>query len=472
MSTSTIANGHTRTDTGSASHVWHRIRAVILPNMQDAPTEEEIRKHADVICALVLCGCMLFALAVGYSYGTMEQALMWGLPLCILSALCTKLGPGSSLNMHIQGALLACMAALHVHLARGMIEFHFSFFMLLPVMLSYKRISPLWSMGAVIAVLHLVMDSLQQAGYNCFIFNGPFFGLPAVALHAFYVVVFVSILSYLALSLRQHAKQAEETALLLGNLGKDKEVDFTYRAKPGNRGQMSRLGRVFNEYADNISMIVSAFKMLSLDIRELNEIAQELGQGSHLQIEGGNRASKDLRQFVQQLSNQADQAHSTAGQSKQMKDDCFDLVNELNQSMEHLSRMAKQTFEANRDIQALASSQVLTLNNEANNKLMVISASLDHMAERMQTFLAKLDVIKGGLSAVENQSVQVDRAVHMWIEEGHANQRKGWEVLGNMEQMQASAEEAFKTLNSTVDTIVRADGVVSEMDKRLSRFIV
>ena len=86
--------------------------------------------------------------------------------------------------------------------------------------------------------------------------------------------------------------------------------------------------------------------------------------------------------------------------------------------------------------------------------------------------MAKMDVLKSGLSAIENQAVSIDRATHQWVENGHGNQRQGWEVLGAMEGMQSRSENAFRTLGSTVQTILRADELMREMERRLARFDV
>ena len=97
---------------------------------------------------------------------------------------------------------------------------------------------------------------------------------------------------------------------------------------------------------------------------------------------------------------------------------------------------------------------------------------LDSLNERTNAFMAKMDVLKSGLSAIENQVVSIDRATHQWVENGHGNQRQGWEVLGAMEGMQSRTEIAFKTLGNTVQTILRSDELMREMEKRLSRFDV
>lgn len=458
---------------------WQELLALFNLSDSAGTSEEDLRKQADWFLLLVNFGAFVFATLVGMIYQQESSAWLYGAPLFLIALVLNLVRAGGAHNAHVHGTLLAMMAALHVHLARGMIEYHFGFFIFLAVMLIYRRAIVLWSMSGVILILHLVMDYLQQAGFECYIFRGTLFGLNAVLLHGFYVAVCATILSLLAAMLRRHAENALETAKLLERLDHGKGVDFLERAKPDSSGRVSRFGRMFNDYADNMTFIVAAFRMLRDDVNELRDISKSLGETNNLQMKEGSRAAEDLRKFVQELSSQAEQMKGCTSQTIQMKDDCFDLINEINQANEQLSRMAKQTFEANREIQALTSevtaggeSASASLGGANLNKLMVAAASLDHLVERMQTFVSKMELIKRGLSAVEDQTVQMDRMAHQATEEAHSNQRLGWELLGSIEQMQASTEDAFKTLRDTVGTIVRASKVVSEMENRLSRFQV
>ncbi|MFP5482369.1 MAG: hypothetical protein ACLGGW_03735, partial [Gammaproteobacteria bacterium] len=210
------------------------------PNATDFAS---IRINADWLCVIVSFACLVFATLEGLAYNNLAQALGWGIPLFLSSLAITRWHAGQPLTMHINAALLVGMGALHVHLARGLLEYHFSFFMLLPVMLAYRDTRPLLSMGLFIVIHHIVFDMLQQAGFECYIFRGPFSGMPAVALHGFYVAVAVLLLSVIAQTLRQHALAAEEGTKLLAYLDKEKGINLRVRAQTDEHGRMSRWGR-------------------------------------------------------------------------------------------------------------------------------------------------------------------------------------------------------------------------------------
>lgn len=431
---------------------------------------QAIRIHADWLCVWVSLACLGFATVQGLAYDNLAEALGWGVPLFAASYTITRFFAGQTLTMFLNAALLVGMGALHVHVARGLLEFHFSFFMLLPVMLAYRDTRPLIGMGLMIVVHHVVFDMLQRAGFECYIFRGPFSGLPAVALHGFYVVVAVLLLSMIARTLRDHALAAQESSQLISYLDKEKGINLTIRAQADATGKVSAMGKVFNDYADNMSLVVAAFKMLHTDIRELSLVAQHLGTDNTHQIEDSAQASRKLRAFIQNLGDQTRMGQNTADLSRKVTEDCFDLINALNQSLEQLQKISKNAFDSKQQLQNLHKALNSAPGSASLQHLQATLNSLDHLNERTNDFMNKMDLLKSGLNAIENQVVTIDRSTHQWVENGHANQRQGWEVLGAMDGMQTRAESALRTLGSTVQTILRADELTREMEKRLSRF--
>ena len=429
-----------------------------------------IRIQADQLCVWVSLACLGFAIVQGFAYGNVVEALGWGVPLFAASYTITRFFAGQTLTMYLNAALLVGMGALHVHVARGLLEFHFSFFMLLPVMLAYRDTRPLIGMGIMIVAHHIVFDMLQRAGFECYIFRGPFSGLPAVALHGFYVAVAVLLLSMIAKTLRDHALAAHESTQLISYLDKEKGINLRIRAQADAAGKVSAMGKVFNDYADNMSLVVAAFKMLRTDIRELSHIAKHLGADNTHQIEDSAMASRNLRTFIQNLGDQTRMGQTTADLSRKVTEDCFDLINGLNQSLEQLQKISKNAFDSKQQLQSLQRDLNNAPESASLQHLQATLNNLDHLNERTNDFMNKMDLLKSGLNAIENQVVSIDRSTHQWVENGHANQRQGWEVLGAMEGMQTRAESALRTLGSTVQTILRADELTREMEKRLSRF--
>lgn len=372
--------------------------------------------------------------------------------------------------MHIQGVLMVLMVSSQIHLSYGMTELHLGFFIIMPVLLLYHKPSVILSSGITIILVYWLMSAFEQAGYPVYLFHESANSLDRLLLHSTYVAFSIGLFSFIAQILRHNVKTSEEATELLSNFAQTDGVSLRKRAQPDSQGKLSIPGEAFNHYIDHIALTLSTFKMLSLDIRELNSITKQLKSGGNLRFEQVNEAAQFMRDFIQGLGKQTAQLQNMVSESNQLKDDCFDLINEVNQAIEQLSRISKQTYEANRDIQTLAADEKVPMSGELRNKLMVVAASLDHLTERTQTFSSRFEFLKSGLNAIDNLSVQIEHGIGQLLENGHNNQRAGWEVLSRMDQLQANAEEAFTILNNTIDTVTRADLAASEMEKRFSRF--
>src|SRR3546814_18265059 len=92
---------------------------------------------------------------------------------------------------------LMVMAALHISLTRGVIEFLFGIFVLLAVLTFYRDWLPIVVAAATIAIHHVGFHWLQHQGYPVFVMASHG-GWSMIFLHAFYVVVESLILIYLA----------------------------------------------------------------------------------------------------------------------------------------------------------------------------------------------------------------------------------------------------------------------------------
>lgn len=217
----------------------------------------------------------------------------------------------------------------------------------------------------------------------------------------------------------------------------------------------------------DLQFVLANINMLTTDLSELNELANQLGKDNTFRMTEGVQTAEGLQTFIQTLKQQTTQAQQAADQSSQLTQDCFDLINELNQSLDLLTRMGKQSHEANRDIQFFAEQAHDKMPEATRHGLMAVAASLEHLNERMQAYMAKIDVLKRGLSALENDAVSLDRTAHHWIEEGHNNQRQGWTLLSNIEQLQTGAEDAYATLGSSVKTVLRVNKLIEDLDRRL-----
>jgi methyl-accepting chemotaxis protein len=129
-------------------------------------------------------------------------ALAVGLPTWALCGWLVQSYGGQVVTRCAIAAGLMVFSGLQIHQAHGMIEAHFSVFVLLALPLYYRDWVPLVVAAAVIAVHHIGFDMLQRAGAPVWVFasNG---GLGIVLLHAAYVVFETALLVLMAVRLRR-----------------------------------------------------------------------------------------------------------------------------------------------------------------------------------------------------------------------------------------------------------------------------
>lgn len=420
---------------------------------------QAIRRNADKLCAAVAGLTLAAGLALAFPNPHYLAILGIAVALAAVSLGWTALRGGTNSSMVIQALVFAGASVLNMqtsHYAPFSLE---TPLVLLGVLLMYRNPLPIVLMGASTLLFQFVFIALTEHTL-----------LSTVLSSAIMLGLATALMIPLARRLAVHAALADESVLILSRLHNKGKVNFATPIAANSKGEISDLAKTFNEYAENMTFVVAGFQMLKSDIQEMAQLTEPLGHDHVRQQDENNAAAHTLREFVSHLGKQTRLGQNTAELSKKMTDDCFDLINELNQSVEQLNKINKQAFDCNRLVEDLAHDEH---EGEVQTRtLQSLNSALGHLAERTQQFMTRMDSFKTGLSAIENQSVSVDRATHQWVESGHANQRKGWEVLGILERMQARTDQVFSVMSNGINTVTRSRDVIKELDRRLERFEV
>jgi methyl-accepting chemotaxis protein len=177
----------------------------------------------DRLLTYVVSGLLLLSLGIAPINGTWTAALAIGVPTWLLCVWLSSRFSGALVTRCAVAAALMVFSALQIHQAHGMIEAHFSVFVLLALLLYYRDWVPLVVGAGVIAVHHLGFDALQRAGAPVWVFASHS-GFGIVLLHAGYVVFETALLVVMAVSLRSEIdalggdpKELSATSLALAN---------------------------------------------------------------------------------------------------------------------------------------------------------------------------------------------------------------------------------------------------------------
>lgn len=191
----------------------------------------------DRVMLLVLCG--LFAVSAGIALYTGQWAAFIAIaPACVVVPwLIYKSNPGGGLSRLSVAVAFMLFSALFVQQSRGMIEMHFSVFVLLAFLIAYADWKPVLAAAVVIALHHVAFFLAQAAGAPVFVLpNASAFAI--IVLHALFVVAETAVLVYLAARLKSLFVDGEHAAAFAARV-KAGRLDYPFAADTTARSSTS-----------------------------------------------------------------------------------------------------------------------------------------------------------------------------------------------------------------------------------------
>ena len=166
--------------------------------------------------------CAIASVILGLQFVDSGLAIGVTVALLVVAGLAYATSHGTTLSRYLLTFVLVSFVALHIQLARGMLEFHFGVFVVLAILLVYLD----WKIiafGAVLfAVHHIAFDRLQAAGLGFYCTTQPDFVL--ILLHAVYVVIQASVEMLLAIKMNRSAREGYELTSLVNQVNRDEHI--------------------------------------------------------------------------------------------------------------------------------------------------------------------------------------------------------------------------------------------------------
>jgi len=218
----------------------------------------------DKLMSWTLLLLFVISLIIGFSSGTQSEVFAVGLPALLIPLLIFNILPGSIVSRLVLAIAFMVFSALFIQQTHGLNEAHFSVFILLAVLLSYRDWKPIFIAALVITFHHLTFNLLQTPDSGFYLFQlGANNNL--VILHALAVVVEAGFLMLIANNLRKEAVMVggapEEVVgiarqLANGNLGVAIDVDAN------DRSSVKYALKLMNS---NLSTIVNRVEHITLE---------------------------------------------------------------------------------------------------------------------------------------------------------------------------------------------------------------
>ena len=160
----------------------------------------------------------LASVVLGLQFVESGLAIGAAMALLLVAAVGYGSGPGSKSSRYVLTFVLVSFVALHIQLARGMLEFHFGVFVALAFLLVYLDWKLIVFGAALIAVHHVLFDRLQAAGLGFYCTTQADF--MRIVLHATFVVIQAAVEVVLAMGMRRAALEGEELGRLVASVNR------------------------------------------------------------------------------------------------------------------------------------------------------------------------------------------------------------------------------------------------------------
>lgn len=307
--------------------------------------------QADRILRLVLWGMFLYALALAAWFGNVVSALVIGGTTCVALSLLSRLIPGERLLRCLMGAALMVMAALHIHLAHGVVEFHFSVFVLLAFLLYYRDWLPIVVAAGTTAVHHVAFYALQTRGFDLAVIQQGGWG--TIFLHAFYVVLETVTLVYLAQQSHAAAREGEHLTTATERLVCADRIDLTYRV-PEAGAIATRFNGFLDELDELTGEVVRDSHRLEQSVGHLVATTDQLRSGADRQLDETAQMLAAMDEMVAAIEGVADHAAQAAQATQGINEKSATGDELLRSSQQAIDSLAEQLNRANQTVQALA----------------------------------------------------------------------------------------------------------------------
>jgi methyl-accepting chemotaxis protein len=329
----------------------------------------------------------------------------------------------------LMAVLAAGVVALQIQLAHGAAEFHFGIFVTLALLLFYRDWRPILAAAVTITIHHIAFDRLQAMGVG--VYCTPQADILRVAFHLSYVLAQSGLEMFIASRIALSERQGAELGMLVahierhGNIALDTgALAVTTAAALSLRGVLARIDRAVATVQRSVTSVSTA----------------------STQIASGNM---DLSQRTEQTASNLQQA---AG------------------AMEHLTTTVKETADASRTADELASSacQAAFKGGEVVSQVVSTMGQINTSSRKIGDIIGVIDGIAFQTNILAlNAAVEAARA---------GEQGRGFAVVASevraLAQRSASAAREIKTLvGSSVERVESGTELVTQAGNAMTDIV-
>lgn len=321
-------------------------------------------RQADKLLLAFVGAQALLALALGVQWGNVGLALGLSVVLVLAAVGLVTLAGGTLLAASGMAAVLMSMTALHIQLARGMLEYHFGVFLVLALLLVYRHWIPIVVGAAVIAVHHVLFDRLQLAGVGVFCLTEPDFG--RILVHAGYVVVQTGFEIFIANEMHKRAVEQNELIKMVEGMDGKGYINLAIAPSKVSIGTAAQLRQALERIGTAIGQVQQAAQSIGLASAEIASGNQDLSNRTEQTASSLQQTSSSMDQLTHAVGNtaaSAREANGLAAGASQAAAKGDTVVRQVVETMQAIDGSAKRIADITGMIDSIAfQTNILALN--------------------------------------------------------------------------------------------------------------
>jgi methyl-accepting chemotaxis protein len=306
----------------------------------------------------------LASVALGLQFVDSGLALGITAALLLVAGVGYAMARGTAASRYVLTFVLVGFVALHIQLARGMIEFHFGVFVVLAFLLVYLDWKVIVFGAVMFALHHIAFDRLQASGMGFYCLSESNFTL--VVLHAVYVVVQSAVEVVLAVSMSRAAREGDELGALVASVNRADsialDVGTVATATPGGNALKLTLGRMESAVA-HVRSGAHSIDVACSEIASGNHDLSNRTEQTAANLQRTSSSMAALTGTVRQSADSARQANQLAMTASTVAAQGGEVVAQVVQTMQGINESSRKISDIISVIDGIAfQTNILALN--------------------------------------------------------------------------------------------------------------
>jgi methyl-accepting chemotaxis protein len=363
----------------------------------------------------------VFSIALGLQFVDAGLAVIASVVLLAPAAATYALAKATPLSRYVLTFVLVSFVALHIQLARGMIELHFGVFVSLALLLVYMDWRLIVFGAALFAIHHVGFDRLQAAGFGFYCTTEADF--VRILLHAAYVVIQAGAEIALAVQMSRAMLEGEELARLVAMVNRSDGITLQVEDVPARsigglalKATLSRMEAAVSTVRSGASGIEVASAEIATGNQDLSDRTEQTA--SNLQRTASSMAS--LTSAVKQSADNVHQANQLALSARTVATQGGAVVGQVVETMRGINESSRKIADIISVIDGIAfQTNILALNaaveaaraGEQGRGFAVVASEVRLLAGRSAEAAKEIkSLINASVERVEQGTALVDQA--------------------------------------------------------------